>query len=326
MAEINPFTVLGFAQRAFQGLSNKQIRSLVKSQYLAMAAIHHPDAGGKAKRFQEIQLAFAQLKEDADFDFWKKSFLRKHKDQLAELEKRNARVTVEVSAIRRALVEFWLAHCRCTKVVHGKAEIDGFSIFNPPPVSIIMLDRLKELLKKQADQERIKAGVKLTIYPSPGCFELQISASGTMVRQELVKTHFDHRKKWRPAVRQEWIELRDLPSSKNSYYWKPKGKPVPVPGVLIGSISTSALADIQVQQNSDIKGFISTEVQYEDYQILERGYSADEFEPYLHYVRPYARSQHLLVIAEGTEESNVRFKILGYARKILALKQESRNT
>lgn len=330
MTEKNPFTVLGFAQCAFKGLSDESIRSLVKAQFLALVTLHHPDRHGDVERFKEVQEAFDKLKEDFEFGYWKKSFLRNRKDQVAELEKAHHQTSAEVTALRSSLIEFLIARCRGKEIFQHptfglkEALVDtigmgGFSIFNPPPVSAIMMDRLTELLRKQALEERRKAKAKTSVYGeiSSGCFEFCISPEGVMTRQDLVKTYFDPRENWRPKVHKEWIELRDAPPTR-SYYWKPEGKPVVVQGTLIGSFPTKVLSDNRVQENPEVAGLIPTDVTPDDYKILERGYSAYEFEPYLRYILPRVMSGSLVIVAEGDDERSLRFKILGYARKILA--------
>jgi DnaJ-class molecular chaperone len=49
----NPWTTLGIGQKA----SSKDIRSA----YLRLVAIHHPDRGGNSSRFDDIQKAFDTL-------------------------------------------------------------------------------------------------------------------------------------------------------------------------------------------------------------------------------------------------------------------------
>lgn len=325
MSEKNPFTVLGFAPTAFQGLSDQDIRNLVKGQYRLLATIHHPDRRGNSERFKDVQEAFNKLEEDFEFDFWKNSFLRKRKDHVAELEKELRQTTAKADELHRSLVDFWLAYCRgtlifeCSPLVRHIMKMEGFSIFNPPAVSLIMTDRLAELLNKQAAEERYKAGVKLKIWDEESnstCFELRISPGEIMTKQKLVKTYFDPREEWRPTVRRELIELRDRPFNR-SYYWKPEGEPVAVTGALIGSFPSRVFSDYRIQQAQKIKGFIQSGVKPEDYKILERGYSLDEFEPYLRFIRSRVMNSSLVVVVEGNEEHNLRFKILGYVRKIL---------
>ncbi len=337
MAEKNPFTVIGFAPNAFQHLSDEDIRNLVNAQYRALANLHHPDRHGNAERFKEVQSAFERLKEDFEFDFWKKMFLRKRKDQLVELEKAHRKTCAEVAELHQGLVDFWVAYCRGTETFQRPAfltevsdadsmEMGGFSVFNPPPVSILMMDSLADLLRKQAAQERRKANavIQAPIESDPGCFEFCISSTGVMTRQDLVKTYFDAREKWRPPVRQAWIELRPSNPSK-SYYWKPAGSPTTVSGCLIGSFPTKILSENQVRKNPEIAGLIPTEVTYDDFKLLEHVYDLNEFEPYLRYIRPRLMSGHLVVTADNTNKRNgFRFKILGYARTILKPVKTSR--
>ena len=334
MASTNPFTVLGFVQSAFTGMSDIHIRKLVKSQYLALASIHHPDIGGKVEKFKAVQEAHGQLEEDHEFDFHKKMFMRRRKDHISELAKENRQMTVESQSLHRGLVDFWLAYCRGQNILQNHSLVtgelarsmmglEGFSIFDPPPISVIMTDRLKDAMqRRQVNVRRREINVHAKNFNSfdSDCFDFRISPDGVMTRQVLVKTYFDGREKWRPPVRKELVELSAYKPSK-SYYWKAEGEREVIPGTLIGSFPTKVVSDNKAGQNSEATPLIPTTVSYEDYKILERGYSLDEFSPYLQFVRPYVTSSHLVIFAEGDDEK-IRFKIIGYARKILLDSEE----
>lgn len=332
MAERNPFTVLGFAPSAFEDLSVEDIRSLVNAQYRALVGLHHPDRrGGRLDRFKEVQEAFDRLKEDFEFDFWKKMFLRKRKDQLVELDKAHHKARVDVKALQEGLTKLWIAFCRKREIFQSAGfetahpelrGLGGFSVFDPPPVSTLMIDRLASLIRERVREERRKFSGRIPVTTDgvqSGCFELRILPGGLMTRQPLDKTFFDARERWRPPVRPGWIELRSSPPSK-SYYWKPEGEPVVLPGILLGSIPNNILSARQEEQkNPEGAKLIPTDISSGEYRMGKDGYTLDVFEPYLRYVQPRVMSGQWVVVAEGSNARDLRFQIIGYARKILPL-------
>jgi len=255
-AEKNPFAVLGFAPSAFENLSESEIRDLVKAQHRALIMIHHPDRLGSAKRFKEVTEAMGKLNEDFEFDFWIKNFLKPKKNQLAELEKAKRKADEVSKFFHRALVDFWLGFCRGRNVMDwssslGKSaeelrEYPGFSVFDPPSASCLMLERVVYSTRKLVEQAHGKSELSRlpdgsgvpknfdgSVRKIDDGFELRILPGGKMERQLLVKTKFDIHEVWRPPVRKEWISF----DSKRSYYWKPEGPVTAVPGKLLGYIS-----------------------------------------------------------------------------------------
>ena len=318
----NPFIALGFAPSAIEGLSNEHIRLLVKAQYRVLVTIHHPDRHGDPKKFQEAQEAFDKLEQDFEFDYWKKIFLRPRKDQIAEAEKTKKAVVSEAQKLHRSLVDFWTAFCvgrrvfgyesaRLGKNTEELLGIKAFSVFDPPPVSVLMRDTFKSLV---AEQHALKEGNR----PPPeigDTFEFSISPEGVMKRQNLVMTHFDPREPWRPSVRKEWINLSRTYSK--SYYWKPEGEPVIIEGRLLGSISSKYFDDRDASDTShELAGLLPTDLAPKDFEVVDVGYALPQFEAYLRFVKPLIEGSHWVIVLEGSSENTLRFKVIGYATRI----------
>ncbi len=327
MAEKNPFTTLGFVPSVFNGLTDEQILSLVKSQYRALSAIHHPDKGGKPECFKEVQDAMDKIDEDSEFQYWKNRFLRTRKDRLVELEKANHRLDTEASEVQQSLIAFWQAFCTGRALFYDdwsfllgkstkKKYIAGFSVFNPPPVSIIMIDSFEVLMNIVAAKKR-----DTWLQADPGeHFELRISPEGVMTRQLLVKVHFDPQCDPMPKVRKELIELRDAPTSR-SYYWKAEGEPVALVGTLLGSLPKEYLTEKKMrEQDRQIAGLIPTDVRASDFKHVNYGYTLNEFEKFLRFIQPRVVNSAFVVSAEKESDNELRYKILGCVRKILPLK------
>lgn len=340
--EKNPFGVLGFAPNAFHKLSDEDIRSLVRAQHRTLSMIHHHDRGGDPKRFKEVQEAFKKLEEDFEFDFWKKNFLRPRKNQVEELEKENDIAQTSANLFSRRLIDFWVAYCSEGVVLtwedslvslgHDPGEMSGlrgFSIFNPPFVSCLMMEKVKAAKRKLLES---KIGGKIaysfpdghgtmknidgTVRSMDATFELAILPDGSMVRQDLVKTHFDAHDSFRPQVRKELIQFNVQRPSK-SYYWKPEGNPVKLKGKLLGSISPEDVANtIKFKEVSPAMAAIGSEVDLNEMTVAEEGYLLLQFEPYIRFVQPIIRSGDFLIIVERNTERDLRFKVIGYARKI----------
>ncbi len=336
----NPFITLGFAPAIFSGLSDEDIRSLVGAQYRALVSLFHPDRrGGKTEQFKEIQEAMDGLKEDHEFDFWKRMFLRKRKDQVLELEREKAEATAMMNAFQAGLTSFWVSYCKGRKVfryqrlvekaVKTKKRVSGFSIFNPPAMSLLMMDRFDALVRADFLGKKRKSalgGVKQKKLSSAADWntivnssELRILPKGGIVKQSVVKTFFDAREKWRPPVNREWVALNSAIPTK-SYYWKPQGEPVKLQGRLLGSMPSRSYTATGVSVRSgEIEKLISADSPARTVDLLQRGYTLYEFEPYLRFIQPIVRDCHFLIMAEGSDADSLRFKILGYPFKIVLL-------
>ncbi len=344
--EKNPFGVLGFAPAVFRGLSGENIRSLVRTQYRELTRIFHHDRGGDPKRFKEVQEANVKLVEDFEFDFWLKNFLRTKKDHLEDAHKEK-KVAQEVGKLySRRLVDFWLAYCQgrhlldwnSTEVFHGMCSDQmsgwaGFSIFNPPPLSCLILE-----VSLAAKRRGLEVQIGSLSYAMPDSrshlrnadgslrnfdesFELRILPDGSMTRQNLVRVQFNAHDFWRPSVRKDWIFLNSG-RPKNSYYERPNGQPFPVKGKLLGSLTRETIKNLKsIEDSSPVAVAITADINMDEFAATKTGYSFHEFEPYFRFLQPMIRDGSYLVLLEGESEENFRFKILGTPRKIIPLEE-----
>lgn len=337
MGEENPFAVLGFRPSAFHGLLDAEIRTLVKAQYRALMMLLHPDhsgGSGNNERFKEIQEAFEKLEQDFEFQFWKGVFLRPRRDQLTELRKERAAAQERAEEALRGLTAFWVAYCRGREIfyTHWRTamglpkQLEGFSVFNPPPLSILMMDRLETLIRQRAGKDQTTGVGWSDLDTTVNIFELRLSTDWGMMRQNLVKTCFDPREKWRPSVRQEWIHFRSPPVTPKSYYWKPEGEPVVVKGKLLGSIPNTVVTETRkAERHPAIKALIPSEVEEGTFLHLEHGFTLEEFKPVVPYIRPQLMEGQWAITAEDDADHTLRFKVLGFVTKILPL-EESRSS
>jgi len=72
----SPFEVLGLAPSADEGQITAMYRHLAKK--------HHPDAGGDAERFKEIQWAYEQLRDPANRDSWAQHAQAQHTEAVQD--------------------------------------------------------------------------------------------------------------------------------------------------------------------------------------------------------------------------------------------------
>lgn len=335
MSEKNPFTVLGFVPSAFHGLLDADIRTLVKSQYRALVTLLHPDhSGGNSERFKEVQEASEKLEEDFEFQFWKGLFLRPRQDQLAELHKKLEAAEQLAKEALGGLTAFWKAYCRGREIftthwrtAPGQSEqLEGFSVFNPPPLSILMIDRLELLTRQRAGTGPARVARWNDLETAAKVFELRHSSEWGMMRQNLIKTGFDPREKWRPSVRKEWIHFRSPPKMSRSFYWKPEGEPVVVQGKLLGSIPNVIVTKTRkAERHPAVKALITWDVQESTFVRLEQGFTLEEFKPVVPFIRPQLMNGNWVITAEDDADHTLRFKVLGYVTKILPL-EESRSS
>ena len=317
-AKRNPFSVLGFNQEVLKGLTEEQTTALIKSQHRILSQIHHPDRAGDAEKFKEIQEAYDTLSEDFERDFWIRLFMQSRKDQLAELKKLHAHADKEARGASHALLEFWEAYCKGTHTeqqaltmgvkIEDLSDFEKVSIFKPPPVSILMQDRGEQLLTARAANN---AGSRTPFF-TVDSFELRITESGSIYKQNHEKTHFDPRQGM-PKVRKELIQLRGAPVTR-SYYWKDVGEPELLDIVLIGSIDRAALDWYKMKDEHGIAGLIPTDVKARDFEKMDWGLKSEEFAPYLRFVSPMMQLYHYTI---GAKLNPLRFVILGYVWKIM---------
>ncbi len=328
MSEKNPFTVLGFAPNVFKDMGDEDIRSLVKSQYRALAMIHHTDRGGKEERFKEVQGAFDKLKEDFEFDFWKKMFFRNRKDQLAELQKEAREGVSEATQLQQSIADFWIAFCQgrqiipyATNSLMGESANDwmdykSFSAFCPPAIALLVADSFDVSAKTQAIADGREKNPTRSWFPivTRECLELRISPEGVLTRQDLVKTQFNPENEAMPMVRSEFICLNAVRPAL-SYYWRPDGKPQVLPGKLLGSLGKQCLSDKQMEKDfPKIGGLVTQGMSDKNFKRVQHGFAFHEFEKFLRFIVPVVEKYELLVYVEG--HSDLRFKILGQVIRI----------
>lgn len=324
MTEKNPFTILGFVASVFKDLSDQNIRDLVKSQHRALVIIHHPDKGGNPERFKEIQDAFDRLKEDFEFDLCKKIFLRSRKDNIAELEKTARNATKQAMELQKSLIDFWIAFCQGGQLFYHKSLIalgqnfkilgdyEGFSVFYPPPMSVIVSDKFETHVRDVALGEQQKY---LPWDLPKNDFELRISKEGILTRQSLIKITFDPQCDQLPRIRKELISI-NISSPSRSFYWKTEGESVALNGKLLGWLPKKCLSDRLMRDDyPQIGGLVPTHSTEINYQRVHHGFALHEFENYFRFIEPMVKNHNLVVYVECNPD--LRFKILGQVRKIL---------
>tara|TARA_B100001989_G_scaffold252586_1_gene235219 strand:- start:881 stop:1789 length:909 start_codon:yes stop_codon:yes gene_type:complete len=88
MASNNPFAIIGLSPDAMRGLSNAQIKKVIKNLVRGLQSVHHEDVGGKPGKMSEINVAVDALSDPKAFDRYKKKYLHKspQKKKISELE------------------------------------------------------------------------------------------------------------------------------------------------------------------------------------------------------------------------------------------------
>lgn len=92
----NPFVVLGLTPGAIAGLTDDQIKLLVKDVYVSQSAIHAPENGGLKRRCQAIQEAWIALNDHETFTKAKEAYLVSEDDQVARLERQVRSLRVQL--------------------------------------------------------------------------------------------------------------------------------------------------------------------------------------------------------------------------------------
>lgn len=323
-SERNPFAVLGFAPRALEGLDDEQILNVARAQHRALSAIHHPDRQGNVERFKVVQEAMAKLNEDFEFQYWKKVFLTPRKDQIRALERQLRETSAKAEGVRARLVTFWLAFARGQEAFRSygsfgvsqreKAGYHGISVVDPPPVSLVVVDVTRAVI-------RYHAGVNV----SPGdpygrhepLFELLVTPSG-ITKQDLKRVLFDPHEGM-PSVRKEWISL-SVRTSMSSYLTPSSAPQLLDNQKIIGSFCRETLlkAGIWSSQNQSQER-LTADVYTKKEREMHSGWLLHEFERYLVFMEPRIQIGNYVVTV--SREGELRFTVLGCVQKIILLEE-----
>ena len=331
MSERNPFTVLGFSPDIFRGLDNDGIQNVIRHHVKVLSSLHHPDRGGGAARFKEIRDAAERLEEEFEFEFWKKQFLRSRKDILKEVETERRASKVDLGDVSDSLFRIWQAFAEGQQVVRWEAlvgplgerwyknRIARFSVFDPPPLSMIVMDQIPGFLKLMEDAREKRRN---TFFSDVGSTELCILNDGSCVVRNLERVSFDP-KDVMPTVRHEWIELRSS-TPNSSYYWRPVGDYSELPGRLIGSVPRKFLTGRPYPGEGPppVAGLLNASGASgeADIEKVRSGFSPTDFAPYLKFITPQIIDGNYLIVT--TRPPDVRYLPYGYARMILLSEDE----
>lgn len=106
--EENPFRVLGLDPQGLKGLKAEQFKAIIRSQYLALQKIHHPDKqGGDGEKTRRLNWAREEL--DNRFSLWLKFSTQKGRASKleADLERATSLMNGQQSFTMRLYIEMY---------------------------------------------------------------------------------------------------------------------------------------------------------------------------------------------------------------------------
>lgn len=283
----NPFSDLGFNPQIFKGLKPDQVAVLVKAQYRALSMIHHPDRGGKEKKFHKISNAARQLdyeNEPDEFNYWLKKYLKLRKDRLVDLEEELRQKEREVDLLRDRIVDFWSA---MVGVPHEKLV---HSIFHLRGVRMLISDVLKS--------RRLFIGSKpFEKTKRYDVFEL-VEENGQFVRYPVIKQKRNFDKQPIPDLPKGWIYKSDK-QPWLSYFWKSTGtRIVEEELTIVGSIASTNLLTQKRDYGSGYK-LLDGKSRDELGRAINEGIDPEMFRWYCSDMSPYFGKESILIGMKG---------------------------
>ncbi len=288
----NPFVVLGLTPETIKGLTDEKIRALVNQVWRAQSTIHHPDKGGKEKRFKELTTAKDQLEDPESFQEAKMFFLKPKKDQLADLTKQLEETRKKVDDTWNTHAAFWAASLGL-----GIAS-EQYPIVNPPNMAVLVSPILEANrdARQNRDVESFRLGEERR-------FVLKVQG-GVIQKIPLKRTMIKNLNE---------IPAGTLAEYRGSRYFLSETEAKPYEARLIG-----ALPQYTGGPRAESQFFLEAKTPEALIDVVDHGLPLNSFRPIMQNMLPFF-GRYSFLLGAFRLEKDIRFTIVGRVQNVRLL-------
>ncbi len=283
--EKNPFETIGLSSQVLKGLSTEEIIVLAKQLYRGWMMIRHQDRGGSQQENAALNDAIAEIEKPESVMFWVEDA---KKPQQKKLRETADKAIAYANVMEQRLVEYLSKMASLPQaVIIGEGSI---------LVHDVMRTKMLSDMIKKSDSRTV---TNFSYVPET-FFELEINPDGTLQCHTLVEVRIQGSTEecWHVGTAKKRLRLKRSGTTKSPDYR------------LVGTISNLDL-NISRDKTQGFQSLLPSSQYMASEKITDptRGYSLDEFRPYLEKLCPRFSDQYDILI--GMEPFSQKFFVVG---------------